>query len=70
MFVDMAYCRFFGHGIKVVLIAASPYLRKGVVILLGATHCASRNIPSLTAHAAHMTVSKSLISLQCHSYPS
>ncbi len=50
--------------------AISSLAGTGGFTFLGAIHCTSRNMPSLTAHVAHTTPSKLLISLDCRSYPS
>jgi hypothetical protein len=65
-----ACCQLRRHRVKVTLIIISPCPRQVVAILLGATHCTSCNIQSLTAHVAYTAVSNLLISLQCYSYPS
>ena len=57
----LACCRFHGHRVKVTLIVITPCPREYLVILLGAVHCTSRNMLSLTAHAAHTAVSNILI---------
>ena len=57
----LACCRFHGHRVKVTSIVITPYPRGYLVILLGAIHCTSRNMLSLTAHIAHTAVSNILI---------